>query len=110
MALGASVINPLNGETVPLWVGDYVIGHYGTGAVMAVPADDERDHAFAKQYGLPILQVVAPGGGKVDVQTSAFTDDGLAYEVKSDLPIANGTPSENVRKQITAWLKEQGRG
>ena len=111
VALGASVINPLNGDKVPLWVGDYVIGHYGTGAVMAVPAHDERDHAFAKQYGLPIVQVVAPwGGGKVDVQTSAFTDDGLAYEVKSDLPIANGTPSENVRKQITAWLKEQGRG
>lgn len=57
---GSYVINPFNGETVPLWIADYVLGHYGTGAVMAVPAHDERDFAFAKRYSLPIKQSIAP--------------------------------------------------
>ncbi len=113
--LGAFAINPINGDRVPLWVGDYVLGHYGTGAVMAVPAHDERDHAFAKTYGLPIVQVVAPAPGAgasaaVDVQKIAFTPDGVAHRVKSKLEIADGTPSAEVRERVTAWLKDQGQG
>lgn len=57
---GSFVINPYNQESVPLWIADYVLGHYGTGAVMAVPAHDERDGAFAKKYNLPIKQSIAP--------------------------------------------------
>src|SRR5262249_8397173 len=67
---GAFAINPINGEKIPVWVADYVIGSYGTGAVMAVPAHDERDHAFAVNYNLPIVRVVAqPDGTEVDVVT-----------------------------------------
>ena len=57
---GSYVVNPFNGESVPLWIADYVLGHYGTGAVMAVPAHDERDFAFAKRYDLPVRQSIAP--------------------------------------------------
>ena len=63
VAAGAFAINPINGDKIPVWVADYVIGSYGTGAVMAVPAHDERDHAFAEDYDLPIVQVVAPANG-----------------------------------------------
>ncbi|HEY1956814.1 MAG TPA: leucine--tRNA ligase [Polyangiaceae bacterium] len=99
--LGASAINPINGESIPIWIGDYVIGTYGTGAVMAVPAHDERDHAFAKKYDLPIVQVVVPTDGHaVDVQQEAFTDDG----------ISSGVPSAESRKRITAELAAKGQG
>jgi leucyl-tRNA synthetase len=78
--LGAFAINPANGQRVPIWVADYVLMSYGTGAIMAVPGHDERDHAFAKQMGLPIVQVVRPlgEGASVDVQAAAFTDEGVA--------------------------------
>ena len=105
--LGSFAVNPANGDRIPIWVGDYVIGTYGTGAVMAVPAHDDRDHAFAKTYGLPIVQVIAPakpGAAPVDVQKEAFTDEGVAYNQRSELAIADGTPGEEVRKQMTAWL------
>ena len=68
---GAYAINPVDGREVPIWVGDYVLGSYGTGAVMAVPAHDERDHAFSKTFGLPIIQVItAPDG--FDIQRSCL--------------------------------------
>jgi leucyl-tRNA synthetase len=102
---GSLAINPINGDAIPVWVGDYVIGTYGTGAVMAVPAHDDRDHAFALTYKLPIVQVVEPvSGASVDVQAVAFTDDGVAHGAKGKLHIADGTPSEAVRKQTTEWL------
>src|SRR6185436_8511401 len=63
VALGTFAINPIKGDRIPIWVADYVIGTYGTGAVMAVPAHDDRDHAFATKHGLPIVQVVAPTDG-----------------------------------------------
>jgi leucyl-tRNA synthetase len=108
---GALAVNPLNGQRIPIWVADYVIGTYGTGAVMAVPGHDERDHAFALAYGLPIVQVVAPVSGEtVDVQAAAFTDDGVARGVGGRLAIADGTPSEEVRQRTTAWLREHGAG
>ena len=112
--LGSFAVNPLNGEKIPIWIGDYVIGSYGTGAVMAVPAHDERDHAFAVKYHLPILKVVDEAGGKEpDVAGGAFTDDGQVSKeasARSKAPIPPGTPSEAARKAVTTWLKEQGHG
>jgi len=108
---GARAVNPINGEAVPIWVADYVIGTYGTGAVMAVPAHDDRDHAFAKTYGLPIVQVVAPtSGSAIDVQTTAFTEDGVAHAVKGELAIADGTASGEVRRLTTTWLSDRKLG
>ncbi len=109
--LGAWAVNPINGDKIPIWIGDYVIGTYGTGAVMAVPAHDERDHAFAVTYGLPIVQVVSPLDGRtINVQQAAFTDDGVAHNARAALAIANGTPSEEVRRRVTEWLAQQKRG
>jgi leucyl-tRNA synthetase len=99
VALGTFATNPINGEKVPIWIGDYVIGTYGTGAVMAVPAHDERDHAFAKKYALAIRQVITPNDGhSIDVQKEAFTDDG-----KTD-----GMSSAEARKKYTADLAAKG--
>jgi leucyl-tRNA synthetase len=111
VALGVSAVNPINGEEIPVWVADYVIGTYGTGAVMAVPAHDDRDHAFAKAHGLPIVQVVAPAtGAPVDVQSVPFVDDGVASGARGELAITDGTPSAEVRAQVTAWLEQRGKG
>ena len=110
---GSFAINPINGDKVPVFVADYVIGSYGSGAVMAVPAHDERDHAFAVKYGLPIIRVVedAKAGAKVvDVEKEAFTDDGVASEAavtRSRAPITKGMPSEQVRRVVTDWLASQ---
>jgi leucyl-tRNA synthetase len=108
--LGARVRNPINGEEVPLWVGDYVIATYGTGAVMAVPAHDERDHEFAKAHGLPIVQVIAPVSGTADVQAAAFVDEGVASYGKILADVPNGTPGAEARSRITAWLASHGKG
>ena len=69
MAAGSQAINPATGELVPIWVADYVLGNYGSGAIMAVPAHDTRDHAFAQQYGLPALQVVKASATEAEQQT-----------------------------------------
>jgi len=99
VALGTFATNPINGQKVPIWIGDYVIGTYGTGAVMAVPAHDERDHAFAKKYALPIIQVITPNDGHaIDVQKEAFTDDGKTA----------GMSSAEARKKYTADLAAKG--
>jgi leucyl-tRNA synthetase len=109
--LGAAARNPLTGELVPIWVADYVIATYGTGAVMAVPAHDERDHAFAKAHGLPIVQVIDPARGEpVSVQESAFTEDGLTHYGKLFADVADGTPSEQARERIGALLVDRGQG
>jgi leucyl-tRNA synthetase len=110
--LGVSARNPVNGQRVPVWVADYVIATYGTGAVMAVPAHDERDHAFAKGHGLPIAQVIDPtvGAPRADVQAAAFTDDGVARYGGIEAGVPDGTPSAEARERITAWLERQGRG
>jgi leucyl-tRNA synthetase len=111
VSLGAFAVNPANGDRIPLWTGDYVIGTYGTGAVMAVPAHDARDHAFARAYALPIVQVIAPKDGRaIDVQEEAFCDDGVAWRQRTEAGIADGTPSEEARASLTAWLKSKGRG
>jgi leucyl-tRNA synthetase len=111
VALGATAINPVNGENVPIWVADYVLAAYGTGAVMAVPAHDERDHEFARAYGLPIVQVIAPVGGEtIDVQQAAYIDDGVARYGRIEAPVPGGTPSADARARITAWLASKGKG
>ncbi len=99
---GAYVINPVNGEAVPVWIADYVLASYGTGAVFACPAHDERDHAFAKQFGLPIREVVA--GGDVDV--AAYTDDGP--HVNSEF--LDGLDVVAAKRRIVEWLEERGAG
>ncbi len=109
--LGVHAINPINGDRIPIWAGDYVIATYGTGAVMAVPAHDDRDHAFATTYALPIVQVVARKDGKpIDVQKTPFTDDGVAHQLRSNAGVADGTPSDVARTQITEWLASQKKG
>jgi leucyl-tRNA synthetase len=111
--LGAKVRNPVNGEEVPLWVADYVIATYGTGAVMAVPAHDERDHEFAKAYRLPIVQVIDSADASkvdVDVQTAAFVDDGVTRYGKVLVDVPKGTPSAEARTRITSWLAAQSKG
>jgi leucyl-tRNA synthetase len=121
--LDAEVKNPITGQKIPLWVADYVIGSYGTGAVMAVPAHDERDHAFARAYELPIVAVVAPTDAHpIDVRGEAFTPDGMAMGVhglcsaytelpeRERLDIPNGMPSADVRKKTTEWLVAHGKG
>lgn len=104
---GGYVVNPVNNEKIPVWVADYVIGWYGTGAVMAVPAHDERDHEFARRYNLSIKQVVEglPGQGG-DYRKHAFEDDGEL--VNSDR--FSGLSSSEARKKIIEELKEKRLG
>jgi leucyl-tRNA synthetase len=101
---GAYAINPVNGEKIPIWIADYVLASYGTGAIMAVPAHDERDFEFAKKFNLPILQVVQPPDAKTDWQ--GFTDDGTAV----NSGFITGLPTPEAKKKITAWLEEKSLG
>jgi leucyl-tRNA synthetase len=105
---GRYVVNPVNGERIPIWVADYVLMGYGTGAIMAVPAHDERDHSFAAAYGLPILQVVAPRDGDVgeDGAYVAHTDD----EVLVNSEQFDGLPVPEAKRAIVAWLEERSLG
>lgn len=104
---GVQAINPVNGESVPVYIADYVLAGYGTGAVMAVPAHDERDFAFAKKFNLPIKTVVQ---SKIANQTSeintAFTDDGIL----TDSAEFTGLTSAEARSKITAKLETEGKG
>ena len=100
--LGRSVINPVNGERIPMWVADYVLMEYGTGAIMAVPGHDARDHEFAEKYGLPIKRVIEGGDGDLP-----YIGDGPL--VDSD-PRFDGIDNREALEQIVDWLDEQGRG
>ena len=99
---GAYAVNPVNGKEIPIWIADYVLASYGTGAVMAVPAHDERDWEFAKQFDLPIVEVLEGG----NVEEAAYTEDGL--HVNSDF--LNGLNKEEAIAKIVAWLEEKGFG
>ena len=101
---GAYAINPVNGQKIPIWIADYVLASYGTGAIMAVPAHDERDFEFATKFKLPIVQVVQPRDAKVDWQ--GFTDDGTAV----NSGFIDGLPTPEAKKEITAWLEEKNLG
>lgn len=99
---GAKVVNPFNGEEVPLFVGDYVLSQYGTGAVMAVPAHDERDFEFAKKYNLEILEVVSGG----DITKEAYTAEGIMVNSGG----YNGMKSDEAWEKMATWLEEKGIG
>lgn len=100
---GAYAVNPVNGQPIPIWTADYVMMGYGTGAIMAVPAHDERDHAFALQFDLPIVQVVS--GGE-DVQLSAHTGDGVAV----NSGFVEGLQVQEAKAKVIAWLEAEGLG
>ncbi len=99
---GAYAINPANGEEIPIWIADYVLMSYGTGAIMAVPAHDERDYEFAKKFDLPIREVVAGG----DIDKEAYAGEG--EHVNSEF--LNGLNKEEAIQKMIAWLEEQGIG
>jgi leucyl-tRNA synthetase len=105
---GAYAINPVNGQRIPIWIADYVLSNYGTGAIMAVPAHDERDFEFAKKFNLPIVQVVQPNDSKTDWQ--CFTDNGTAVNSANNEISLNGLPTPEAKKKITAWLEKKGLG
>jgi leucyl-tRNA synthetase len=104
---GRFAINPVNGERIPIWVADYVLMEYGTGAIMAVPAHDERDHAFAQRYGLPIRPVVVPEGG--EAVEGAFLAHG-ENERLIDSGEFTGMAAPEAQKAIVEWLGERGLG
>ncbi|MFC1932801.1 leucine--tRNA ligase [Chloroflexota bacterium] len=103
---GAYVVNRLNGEKVPIWIADYVLLSYGTGAVMAVPAHDERDFAFAKKYGLPIRVVIAPDGWQGEELEEAYIEAGTMVNSGQ----FNGLPSQQGIEAVSDFLVEQGWG
>lgn len=101
---GVMGINPVNGKEIPIFISDYVLMTYGTGAIMAVPAHDTRDWDFAKKFGLPIIEVVK--GGRVEEE--AFTDCETGVMVNSDF--LDGLTVEEAKEKIKAWLEEKGKG
>ncbi len=101
---GVMGINPVNGREIPIFLSDYVLMTYGTGAIMAVPAHDTRDYDFAKAFSLPIIEVVKGG----DIEKEAFTDCETGVMVNSG--ILDGLTVEEAKKKITAWLSENGKG
>ena len=105
---GLTAINPVNGKEVPIWVSDYVLMSYGTGAIMAVPAHDERDWVFAKKFHLPIIQVVAKNGEEVDVNEAAFTDVATGVLINSDF--LNGLEVKDAKEKMIKFLEEKGIG
>jgi leucyl-tRNA synthetase len=102
---GGYALNPVNGQRIPIWIADYVLATYGTGAIMAVPAHDERDYAFAVKFGLPIQQVVRPVSGEAEAG-KAFTDEGIAVN-SGEL---DGLPTAEAKRKITAKLEAKGLG
>ena len=103
---GVMGINPVNNKEIPIFISDYVLVSYGTGAIMAVPAHDTRDWEFAKKFDLPIIEVVA--GSKVGVENEAFTDCATGVMTNSDF--LTGMSVEDAKKAITEWLTKEGKG
>jgi leucyl-tRNA synthetase len=108
---GALAVNPVNEQRLPIWVADYVLMGYGTGAIMAVPGHDERDHEFAREFGLPIVEVVA--GSPLPIEEAAYTNNQDGVLVNSTAP--DGFSIDGLRvpeaiARITAWLAERGLG
>ncbi|WP_394960870.1 leucine--tRNA ligase [Candidatus Allofournierella merdavium] len=101
---GVKGVNPVNDTQIPIFISDYVLATYGTGAIMAVPTHDTRDYDFAKAFGLPIIEVVAGG----DVEKEAFTDCASGTMVNSGF--LNGMSVEQAKKAITKWLEDNGKG
>ena len=107
---GGHAINPVNGEKLPVWIADYVLMGYGTGAIMAVPGHDERDWLFARKFGLPIREVVLGG----DIEQAAFVDSERGVVVNSTTPdrafTIDGLDPQAAKEKITAWLESRGVG
>jgi leucyl-tRNA synthetase len=105
---GFYAVNPVNDARIPIWIADYVLMEYGTGAIMAVPAHDERDFAFAQQFDLPVVQVVAPASGEVE--------EGAAYVEHSENEVLvnsgefTGLPAPEGKRRVVEWLAERGLG
>jgi leucyl-tRNA synthetase len=100
---GAYAVNPASSKKIPIWIADYVLLGYGTGAIGGVPAHDERDLEFAKKFDLPIVEVVQPTGKEPAI---GFTGEGIAI----NSPIINGLTSAQAKRKIAAWLEERGQG
>jgi leucyl-tRNA synthetase len=105
--LGRTVTNPATGEEIPMFVADYVLMEYGTGAIMAVPAHDERDYAFATAFGLPIRRVIAPPGGEAGDDDLPYTGDGT---IVASRPEFDGMANRDALAAIVRWLDSEGRG
>jgi leucyl-tRNA synthetase len=103
---GAYAVNPANGERLPIWIGDYVLIGYGTGAIMAVPAHDQRDCDFAARFGLPTRQVVRPASGEEPGRGVAFADDGISV----NSGFLDGLPTPQAMAAMTDWLEQHGHG
>lgn len=104
--IGASVVNPFNGDIVPIWVSDYVLMNYGTGAVMGVPAHDERDFVFAKTFGLPITEVISQDGQPSPELKAAFLEPGVMINSGS----FNGLSSTEAKKKMVGWAENNQSG
>ena len=105
---GITAINPVNGKEIPIWISDYVLMTYGTGAIMAVPAHDDRDWEFAKKFGLPMIQVVEGRNGAVDIDAAAFTDVATGKLINSDF--LNGLEVKDAKEKMKDFLEEKGIG
>jgi leucyl-tRNA synthetase len=107
---GAQAINPATGQPIPIWIADYVLMEYGTGAIMAVPGHDDRDFEFAQKFALPIVRVVAGPDEQADTPLgdAAYTDDAHGRLVNSAR--FDGMPVADAKGQVTSWLAEQGHG
>ena len=104
---GAYALNPASGQEVPIWIADYVLASYGTGAIMAVPGHDTRDLEFATKFNLPIIQVVQPPQGK---DWRGYVNDGVAVNSANQELSLDGLPTAEVKEKITAWLESKGLG
>lgn len=107
VSTGAFAVNPINGEKIPIWIADYVLASYGTGAIMAVPAHDTRDFEFAQKFGLPIRQVVQPLGQQ---DWKGFTDEGIAIHSSGPEISLDGLPTPEAKKKVIDWLQSKGAG
>ena len=105
---GITAVNPVNGKEIPIWISDYVLMTYGTGAIMAVPGHDDRDWEFAKKFGLPMIQVVEGKDGPVDINEAAFTDVATGKMINSDF--LNDLEVSEAKEKMKAFLEEKGIG
>lgn len=105
---GAFAVNPVNNIRVPIWIGNYVLMEYGTGAIMAVPSHDSRDFAFAKKYGLPIIVVIQPEGKNLNPLTMQDAHEGKGKLINSGQ--FNGLDNEEAKKKISEWMEKTGIG
>ena len=103
---GGHAVNPVNRKAIPIWIADYVLISYGTGAIMAVPAHDQRDYEFARQFDIPVIEVVSGG----DISREAYTGDGVLVNSASDWVSINGLKVPEAKAKITAWLEQKTLG